>query len=81
MGKVSFTHLRVEKRGTTVAGQVWNEGDLVPLDGSTPEPVHPAVLEAVAEGAHPLLTAGTVGKDSEFKPIKVKAAEEPKPEE
>ena len=65
---------------STVVQADLNEGDLVPLDGSTPEPVHPAVLEAVAEGAHPLLTAG-VGKGGEFKPIKVKAAEEPKPEE
>lgn len=73
MSQVNFTHLRVELRGATVAGQVWDEGDLVPLDGSTPDPVNPLVIEKAAEGEHPMFTAGRVVR-GEFKPIKTSAA-------
>lgn len=83
MSKLPFTHLRVELRGLTVAGRVWNRGDLIPLDGSTPEPVKPLVLEQVAARKHPHLTAGVLEKvevenpdtgemvaQDEFKPIR-----------
>lgn len=65
----SFTHLRVELRGLTLGGEVWNEGDLIPIvSDSTPDPILQAVLESAAAGAHPHLTAGNV-KDGEFVPI------------
>jgi hypothetical protein len=68
MSEVSFTHLQVKVRGTTLAGRVWNEGDLIPLDGSTPSPVHPAVLEAAQAGGHPLVVAGKLDGDGKFVP-------------
>ena len=69
MSELPFSHLRVELRGLTVAGRVWNAGDLVPLDGSTLVPVHRTVLEQCAALEHPHLTPGNLrgkGDDVEF---------------
>jgi hypothetical protein len=73
MSELPFSHLRVELRGLTVAGRVWNAGDLVPLDGSTLVPVHRTVLEQCAALEHPHLTPGNLrgkGDDVEFVPLK-----------
>jgi len=72
-----FTHLRVELRGLMVAGKVWDKGDLVPLDGSTPLQVTEAVLKRAGKLEHPHLTPGKLAGD-EFVPFnpKVKAKAE-----
>lgn len=87
--QLPFTHLRVELRGLTVAGQVWNKGDFVPLDGSTPEPVRRHLLDQVAAREHPHLTAGTLRLETdeesgestfEFEPLKKAVELPPEPE-